>query len=186
MKMIEKNNTLRILENLPTFYAKHSESTNYKIFNSIGNELDDQETQQTNLVSEIQIDTSTGSNLDGLGALFRLIRQSNETDVEFRARIKSHWQSNIGGGTVEAIRTAISNVMGVSTSAVDVTESDLKIGVKVTVTNPDDWDLFQTAIDTANITKAAGTYISVDLEPSYVITGIFTAGVSSVGMRDVV
>ena len=76
--------------------------------------------------------------------------------------------------------------MGVSTSAVDISEGDLKIGVKITVTDPDDWDLFSIAIDTANNTKAAGTFIVVDLEPNYVITGIFTTGVSSAGMNDVV
>jgi len=181
-----KNNTLKILENLPGFYAQHSDSTNYKILNSIGVELDSFETEKLNLVSEIQIDTATGTYLDGIAALFRLIRQTNETDEELRARIKAHWQSNVGGGTVESIRTAISNVMGVSTSAVDISEGDLKIGVKITVTDPDDWDLFSTAIDTANNTKAAGTFIVVDLEPNYVITGIFTTGVSSAGMNDVV
>ena len=181
-----KNFTNKILENLPGFYAKHSGSINYKIFNSVGNEIDLYKIQQTNLVSEIQIDTATGIYLDGIGALFRLIRQSDETDSAFRARIKAHWQSNVGGGTVEAIRTAISNVMGVNTSAVEISENELKIGVKITVTDPDAWDLFDTAINVANNTKAAGTFISVDLEPSYVITGIFTAGISSVGMRDVV
>ena len=171
---MEKNYTYKILDNLPSFYAKNSDSTNYNVMGAIGDELDIQKIQQTNMVSEIQIDTSTSVYLDSIGALFRLLRFSDEDDINFRVRIKSHWSGIVGGGTIPSIKSALSNLTGTSTSHITVTEAyNMIIKASVPINNFNVSNSLGTVDDTLQKSKAAGIYAFAEVVPFYDFTEPF-------------
>ena len=192
----------KLLDVLPQFFNKDSNTTNYQFLYSLALELETTETAISDLSDDIFVDTSTGQYLNDLAAFFRLIRKADETDEDLRARIKAHWTSVGGGGTTDSIRTTVANVFSIPLSQVTVYESDF---MKVSVIISTDEPVSDATIDTMNTlldkTVAAGIWVDasysisnglsegISIAESVSITesttGIFTAGVSLAGGSDV-
>ena len=119
--MVE-NKTRKILLKLPTFFKKGENDNNYKFINSLSSEYSTLSNQITNLKSEIQIDTATGTYLNELAKLFNITRNGGESDEDLRIRILSYWESNSGGGTKDSITTALSLATGVEKDKIIVTD----------------------------------------------------------------
>lgn len=175
-----------ILDNLPSYRAKGTDTNTYKFLNAFAEEMDDVETQMVNLTSEIQISTATGRYLNDIGELFNLNRLASETDDEFRSRILSHWESYSGSGTKDGIKIAMANALSITSDLVTVTEYyPLKISVQVTITTSQ-VELIPTLRTIITNVKAGGVAAFLDydtLPPD--IRDIFTAGVSRLGGPDV-
>jgi len=69
------------------------------------------------------VDTATGSELDDLAEMFRIVRQSGETDASLRGRIKSYWAGFTGGGTTTAIEESLETALGLAPGTIVVTQS---------------------------------------------------------------
>lgn len=175
-----------MLNELPNFRNKDENSNNYKFLNSVAIQLDEVETQSNNMTSEVYISTASNQYLDDLGNLFKLVRQENETDAEFRDRIKSHWNTYSWSGSNDGIKLALSEVLGTSSSTVYITEYEpLKISVQVTITTSQ-IDMLTTLQSTLNATKAAGVsaFLDYDTVPP-AVTGSIIFGTSTLGGTDV-
>ena len=119
--MVESK-TKKILLKLPTFFKKDDNSNNYKFINSLSSEYSVLSNQIDGLKESIQVTTSTSDDLNGLAALFQLNRNPNETDSELRARILAYWESNVGGGTEDSIKNAVSSITGLSADSVVINQ----------------------------------------------------------------
>jgi len=176
-------NTLNILEKLPTFWKKSAGSNNYKVCNAVGLELYGASNSSLKLVLDIQVDTAEGVKLNNLGRLFRLSRNSGETDAVFRARIKAHWQGWVGAATEDAIKNVISRTIGGTVADVTITQEVLKIYIIVAI-DLDDTELQATVVSLVNQFKAAGIYSKVNFihnfDDNIIQAGIHTAGDESV------
>lgn len=168
-----------ILDKFPTFWKRQQNSNNYKIARSVGTELNSVDTQNLNLVLDIQVDTASGSSLNDIGRLFRLSRNTGESDTDFRARIKAHWQGSVGAATMEALQNAIGTAIDEDPDNIIVTEQSMKVFLTVPI-DITDTALQSTVEETAERFKAAGIYIKVAFIHNY-DTEIIPAGIHSAG-----
>ena len=161
-KTIEK-----LLDILPSYWAKHAATNTYEFLFSLALELDVVDVQITNLNSEIFIDTSTGTYLNGLARIFRLSRKSGETDNQLRARTKAYWPGFSGGGTLDAFKSTLNRITEVPESEITITEIDfMKVAINVVFDSEDDYGLADTITDTIQLIKAAGIYVV----PNFILT----------------
>jgi hypothetical protein len=102
-----------ILDNMPNMYNKEKESNVYKVLSPIANQLD-------NLIKEMEkvkegkfIDYAIGEELDKIAKILNMKRFLNESDNNFRSRVKIKVKSFIGGGTKQAISEVVKTYLGV-------------------------------------------------------------------------
>lgn len=155
--------TKDILNNFPSFLKINSDSNNYKLINSYGLELDSITSHNDNLLKTIQLSTSTGSNLDDIAKIFKLLRLDGENDSDLRDRIKAFWQGAIGGGTETSLINMLKLLLNIPESNITITEiTALKIKIKVIIE-----DNTSDIVKVKNIilrSKAAGTFIIIDFD----------------------
>lgn len=105
--------TKRILDRLPLFYR--SWDRNSLIFNllfTMGKRLDEAEKEVTAILRSHWVDTSFGTDLDKLGAIFGFERKSHEGNPEYRNRLKQAVIEFKGGGTINALLTSVRMTLG--------------------------------------------------------------------------
>jgi hypothetical protein len=103
----------RITERLPHFYLKWDrESVISSLVSTFGTRIDEAENDLVSVMRAHWVDTSHGLSLDLMGALLQMKRQENESDRDFRLRLKTAILSYKGGGTLAAIRRSISLALG--------------------------------------------------------------------------
>jgi len=156
----------KILRNLPS----HWSGKNIDDFaNAVIAELDLFVTETNNVKKTIQLGTADGIYLDAIGQIFGLGRNTGETDLVFRSRIKSFWTTINSSGTSDDIKSVISRVTGIATSGITVTDiSPAKIKIQFDVgTN---FDLINTAGAAINSSKASGVYTILEATSSTVDT----------------
>lgn len=193
-----------LLDNLPEYMDKSEGKNIYNFIYSLSLSLETFNDNIDSLKSEIQIDTAQAQYLDDIGKLFTLLRKSDEVDASYRARIKTFISSYIGGGTIAALKQAVSDITDISTSEINVTEIDFMKVLLDVVLNTDELIASASTIsDSVDNTKAAGIYLfkniiitgdsfSEELTLSDAVLvesteqGFFTAGVSLAGGPDVV
>jgi len=102
------SSTQRIIERLPEFYkTREKKSLLLQFIDSFGKSLGEVEKDVFQIMRGHWVDTAKGSDLDELGAIFTVVRQTGEEDQPYRRRIKRALQEYKGGGTVDAIRLAL-------------------------------------------------------------------------------
>lgn len=102
-----------LLNNIPDAYDKEETSFLYKILSVIGSELDKFMDDMDYVDKAKYVTEANGTDLDKLGKLLAVKRFSGENDLTYRGRIQSKVPSFIGGGTLEAIKSTVKNVLGV-------------------------------------------------------------------------
>lgn len=102
-----------ILDNIPDNYNKEKDSNLYKILSAISNELDTFISYTDEVKNSKFIDYAKDSDLDKIANILNLKRFINETDNNFRSRIKSKVPSFIGGGTISSLKQVVNNYLGV-------------------------------------------------------------------------
>ena len=120
--MVIVDKTKNILWKLPTFFKREEESNNYKFINSLSSEYLILRNQIAGMKEAVQITTSSGTYLNDLAALFQLYRNPKETDEDLRARVLAYWESNVGGGTKDSIKNAVSSITGLSPASVTINQ----------------------------------------------------------------
>ena len=154
--MVEETKTTKILDNLPSFMDK---SGNNKDFITSFDEGFQNTQDNIELLKQgIQISTATGTDLDDIGYLFSLDRFSGEADILYRARIKSFWQSNKKGGTNDNILSAVSILLGLEKTSIEVNESILSFDLTITIPEDFDFSVAENLLKTVTSAKAAGIY----------------------------
>ena len=104
--------TQRIIERLPEFYkTREKQSVLIQFIDSFGKALSEADKDVFQIMRGHWVDTAKGSDLDELGAIFTVIRQTGEEDQPYRRRIKRALQEYKGGGTVDAIRLALRSLL---------------------------------------------------------------------------
>jgi hypothetical protein len=94
----------RIINRLPQFYKSwDKESVLFSFIDSFANELRKQKKDLVNIKRTHWIDTSYGKNLDLLAKIYKLYRKQEESDEDFRNRIKRFLFEFTGGGTKKSI-----------------------------------------------------------------------------------
>ena len=94
----------RITNRIPQFYKSwDKESILFSFIDSIAHELRKQKKELVNIKRTHWIDTSYGKNLDLLAKIYKLYRKQEESDEDFRNRIKRFLFEFTGGGTKKSI-----------------------------------------------------------------------------------
>lgn len=103
-----------ILKRLPEFYNTNDTSKMFIILNHLSNEIDNIDDSVIQLDNTIGIDTTTGSDLDTRwGSMLGISRQTGETDINYRDRLKLSI-SNLAGGTSKSIQYGIGVILGIN------------------------------------------------------------------------
>jgi hypothetical protein len=104
--------TQRILERLPSFYKIWDPtSLLFKVVCSLAKRLDEAQKDLVAILRAHWVDKAVTLDLDHLGALYNMMRNPGETDVEYRNRLKLAIMEYKGGGTRSAVFTAVTTVL---------------------------------------------------------------------------
>lgn len=177
-----------LLDELPSYRAKGVESNTYKFMNGFATELEQFDGQQMNLVSEIHISTASGQYLNDIGKFYNLVRREGETDDEFRTRIMSEFNANLGSGTQPALKELFAFTLNTSEVGITLVEVEpLKVGVVLTLTTSQ-VTLIPILREIANKAKAGGVaiFISYGFVPPPPINSGFIADISYLDGPDLV
>ncbi len=151
----------KILNRLPTWWSKEKDSQTEHLIKSFSEEFDSNFIEINNLHTEVYVETSSGKRLDELGKIFKLSRKPNETDSQFRTRIKAFWPGFSGGGTIPAIKSTVSKMTGIpeeDVSVIETTPHNLKFRASIDINEEGDDLLIPTMRDVVWNIKAAGIY----------------------------
>jgi len=141
----------RIINRIPQFYKSwDKESILFSFIDSFAHELRKQKKDLINIKRTHWIDTSYGKNLDLLAKIYKLYRKQEESDEDFRNRIKRFLFEFTGGGTKKSIlaqSVAYLNLKEESEMPILI-ENPLRIKkVKMTVQNGDRISIQSESID---------------------------------------
>jgi hypothetical protein len=141
----------RIINRIPQFYKSwDKESILFSFIDSFAHELRKQKKDLVNIKRTHWIDTSYGKNLDLLANIYKLYRKQEESDEDFRNRIKRFLFEFTGGGTKKSIlaqSVAYLNLKEESEMPILI-ENPLRIKkVKMTVQNGDRISIQSESID---------------------------------------
>ncbi len=104
--------TQRILDHLPSFYKTWDpNSLLFKVVYSLAKRLDEAQKDLAAILRAHWVDKALARDLDSLGALYNLSRNPEETDSEYRTRLKLAIMEYKGGGTRSAVLTAVTTVL---------------------------------------------------------------------------
>lgn len=98
----------KIAERLPHFYTYWENSSSISgLIASIGKPLDETEKELVSIMRAHWVDTANIGDLDKLGYLYNHKRKENESDLNYRNRLKTAILRYQGGGTIEAIQKLV-------------------------------------------------------------------------------
>ena len=174
--------TRRIFDtSIPTFYSRTDNL--YALLKSFAEEYGILYENIEGLIRVIDVDKATGSFLNDLGKLFNLSRGEDETDEQYRAKVKSYWSVLSGGGTPEGIKAAIVLLIGVDIDDVIIMSADLIISVEIQITDNTNVASLNDVANVINLAKPAGVYYNNRVEITSK-NNIFTTNLSSVNGPD--
>ena len=105
--------TQRILDRFPAFYKIWDDrSLIFKLVTSLGKRLDEADKGSDRILRSHWVDTAFREDLDKLGAIFNLERKPEESDSQYRSRLKKAIVEYKGGGTVNAVLTSVKTALG--------------------------------------------------------------------------
>lgn len=146
----------RLLGYLPNHYKKESGSNNYQFLLSFANNINNLANQKPLLKNSIQINSATGNALDDVGELFKLSRNPQETDNNFRSRIKSYWSGLLGGGTINSISTTLANLLDISKEDITITSNYANMQIDIAIGENSQFTILNNIRDNINQIKGAG------------------------------
>ena len=105
--------TKRIQDRFPDFYRIWDDrSLIFKLVNSLGKRLDEADKDSDRILRSHWVGTAFREDLDKLGAIFNLERKPEESDSQYRSRLKRAIVEFKGGGTVSAVLTSVKTALG--------------------------------------------------------------------------
>ncbi|PKP60304.1 MAG: hypothetical protein CVT89_00030 [Candidatus Altiarchaeales archaeon HGW-Altiarchaeales-2] len=119
--------TKKIAEKFPSLYRTwDKDSTIYNIVRSFGTQLDEAEKDVDGILRSKWVDTAKGKDLEMLGKIYNMQRRANESDKDYRNRLKTAIQGFKGGGTINAVLTALIIVLNVGLTEIKIIENPSK------------------------------------------------------------
>lgn len=105
--------TQRIIDRFPSFYKSWDiTSLISRVVSALGKRLDEAEKEIVAVLRAHWVDTAMRSDLDSLGASYNMKRRPNESDSDYRNRLKRAIIEFKGGGTVSAVLTSVKAWLG--------------------------------------------------------------------------
>jgi hypothetical protein len=143
------SNTQRIIERLPEFYkTRGNNSLLLQFIDGFGKALGEAEKDVFQIMRGHWVDTAKGSDLDRLGSIFTVNRQTGEEDQPYRRRIKRALQEYKGGGTIEAMRLALRSLLVPHGDMFEILEfPPTPASYEVEVSSGDEWKMSSLGID---------------------------------------
>lgn len=143
--------TEKIAEKFPNFYRVwDKESTIYNIARSFGIRLDEAEKNLDDILRSKWVDTAKGKDLEMLGGIYNMQRRVNESDKDYRNRLKTAIQGFKGGGTINAILAALIIVLNVSLNEIKIIENPSKrVQEIISVRHAQVWEMCSKSIKDA-------------------------------------
>jgi len=134
------------------------------LLNSYISQLQFEETQINNLKLDLQIDTAKGVYLELIGRLLQVGRQSNESDSDYRSRIKTYISTVSIKTTENAFVKVLEESFGLSSDNYTISESANKITIRVELDGvSSEEDSLKENLDAI---KGAGKYIILEISLS--------------------
>lgn len=158
-----------LLAFLPAFWMKDESSNNYKFFNSFADVLETVGTNITGLRASIHINTASGDYLDDLAALFKIYRESEESDESLRIKVLNFWSSLNRGGLIQNLVKIFAELLGIEETEVSYVEEDAAVirlignlgGLNSQINISDSEEIREIL----NSIKAAGVYLQILYSP---------------------
>jgi hypothetical protein len=159
------SNTQRIVERLPEFYKTREKNSLFLQFiDGFGKALGESEKDVFQIMRGHWVDTAKGSDLDQLGAIFAIARQTGEQDQPYRRRIKRALQEYKGGGTIDAIRLALRSLLVPHGDRFQIVEfPPTPITFEVEVSSGDAWKMSSLGVESV-VPSVTLTIESIDAE----------------------
>jgi len=120
--------TQRLINRFTDVYDRTSDGNIYKMLTIPGEQVGIEQYELLKTCYSHYIECAFGKSLDNIASLLNLIRETGETDEQFRARILAKIPGFIGGGTIPAIKKAVSEFLGINEDDVIVTDGYLSGG----------------------------------------------------------
>jgi len=175
--------TQDILNNLPDWWKKDEDSNNYKFVSSFETTFETTNNALTSFKEGWQINTATGTDLDKIAKKYNLIRTQYDTDISFRAKIKSYLNVLSGKGTMTDIQNILSFFTGLDADDITVTEvREMVFSISIAVDKDTDLNILADIVNIVPRIKAAGTYcLRIDYTSK---NGIFLTNLSKTNNDD--
>jgi hypothetical protein len=103
---------------IPGFWSRSG--TNEQLLRGFSGEISELSKKISQVYNQISIETAKNSNLDEFGLLFRLSRNTGESDDLYRNRLKSYFQTFLNSGTVDGIRQSLLLLTQLNEDNIDV------------------------------------------------------------------
>lgn len=144
-----------IINKLPNFYKSwDKESTIFKFVSAFGTQLDESEKDIEGILRAKWVDTAKGKDLEMLGGIYNISRRANESDKDYRNRLKTAIQGFKGGGTINAVLTALRIMLGLDAKyPLKIIENPVKkIQENVKLKSGETWEMSsKSIIDAENV-----------------------------------
>jgi len=158
--------TKRLIRRLSDAYDRTDVSNIHKILYLPGEQIGEEQLMLLQTVNSHFIDCAYGNSLDAIASLLGLSRNTSETDEQFRARILAKIPGFIGGGTIPAIKKAVSTFLGIDESYIYVEDGYLdagayghfRVSIDISVA-PGIGQTYSSIVSLINTIKAAGVML---------------------------
>lgn len=90
---------------IPGFWSRAG--TNEQLLRGFSGEISELSKKISQVYDQISIETAKNSSLDEFGLLFKLSRNTGESDTLYRNRLKSYFQTFLNSGTIDGIRQSL-------------------------------------------------------------------------------
>jgi len=148
----ELERTRRIADRLPEFYRTwDTDSVIFKLLDSVGRALAEEQKSVFRIMRTHWVDTANGGDLDRLGAIFELKRDTGEADDDYRARIKSALRQFKGGGTCASVKALMADFLSVQPEELEIVENpEFEMSIARRVSGGQSWTLGSTSVEEAS------------------------------------
>jgi len=136
----------RLEENLKSPYPHHDGTNWSSLINTFATEFTALETTRDTVLDSVVVDRATGAQLDRLGEVVQLPRQTNETDPHYRGRLKVQLKKYIGGATIDEIKETAAILLDTNASEIAIEEDFATEAARFTIQISDN------ALDEAEVT----------------------------------
>lgn len=143
--------TENIVKKFPNLYRIwDKKSTIYNIVSTFGTQLDEIEKELNGILRSKWVDTAKGKDLEMLGEIYNIQRRANESDKDYRNRLKTAIHEFKGGGTINAILTALKIALNIDLKEIKIIENPPKRMVESISVKPTQvWEMCSKSIKDA-------------------------------------
>jgi len=167
---------------IPGFW--HRAGTNEQLIRGFSGENHEMSKSISKTFNELFLNSATGQYLDDFGYLFKKNRKENETDEDYRKRLKAHYQLFLNAGIKKSMKETISIEFNIDESDIDIVEVSRFSGFYLmsTMEATDAWygtgisadtDIFYKGTQSIQATATEAEVVTASLDRSLNLTSTF-------------